>query len=155
MTTRERDRDDFLAWTVQEFRANRGQVGGPFAGASLLLLHSRGARSGLERVNPMMYLVDGPRYLVFASKAGADTNPGWYHNLLAHPNATIEVGDEHIAVTATELHGDERERFFAEQARRYPGFAAYQRATRRTIPVMALTPRAKADLQPTDQETIS
>ena len=140
MTTPARDREDFIAWTIREFRANHGKVGGPFTGAPLLLLHSRGARSGLERVNPMMYLADGPRYLVFASNGGADTNPDWYHNLMANPDATIEVADEHLAVTATELHGAERDRQFAGQARRRPGFADYQRATRRVIPVLALTP---------------
>ncbi|MFD0773197.1 nitroreductase/quinone reductase family protein [Streptomonospora algeriensis] len=134
------ERKDIVAWTIREFRANRGRVGGPFAGAPTLLLRSRGARSGLERTTPMMYLADGPRYPVFASKAGADRNPDRYHNLLARPAATIEVGDEHIPVTATELHGPERDRHFAEQARRFPGFAGYQRKTRRVIPVVALTP---------------
>lgn len=148
MTTSERDGEDFVAWTIREFHANHGRVGGPFAGAPLLLLHTRGARTGIERVNPMMYLAEGPRYLVFASKAGADTNPGWYHNLLAHPAATIEVGDDHMPVTATELHGQQRDRYFAEQAHRYPGFAGYQRATRRVIPVVALTPTAAAENHP-------
>lgn len=146
MTSPERDTEDFVSWTIREFRANHGKVGGPFAGAPLLLLHTRGARSGLERVSPMMYLADGARYLVFASKAGADTNPGWYHNLLADPNATAEIGEQHIAVTAFELHGSERDRLFAEQTNRYPGFATYQRATRRIIPVLALTPSAPNQL---------
>jgi deazaflavin-dependent nitroreductase family protein len=132
--------NDFVAWTIREFRANHGRVGGPFAGAPLLLLHTHGARSGLERTNPMMYLADGTRYLVFASKAGSDRNPDWYYNLLAHPVSVIEVGDERLEVTATELHGAERDRHFAEQASRYPGFAGYQRMTSRIIPVIALTP---------------
>lgn len=132
--------NDFVAWTIREFRANHGRVGGPFAGAPLLLLHTHGARSGLERTNPMMYLADGTRYLVFASKAGSDRNPDWYYNLLAHPVSVIEVGDERLEVTATELHGAERDRHFAEQANRYPGFAGYQRMTSRIIPVIALTP---------------
>lgn len=134
------EQKDFIAWTIEEFRANHGQVGGPFAGAPLLLLHTHGAKTGLERVNPMMYLADGPRYLVFASKAGADRNPDWYHNLLAYPTSVIEVGDESFEVTATQLHGAERDRFFDEQASRYPGFAGYQRKTTRVIPVIALTP---------------
>ncbi len=134
------EREDFVAWTIREFRANHGRVGGPFAGAPLLLLHARGARTGQERINPMMYLADGPRYVVFASKAGSDRNPDWYYNLLAHPTSVIEVGDERIEVAATELHGAERDRLFDEQASRYPGFAAYQRKTRRVIPVVALTP---------------
>lgn len=133
-------RDDFIAWTISQFRANHGRVGGPFAGAPLLLLHSRGAKTGRERITPMMYLADGPRYLVFASNAGDDRNPGWYHNLLAHPRAAIEVGDATVEVSATELHGTERDRRFAEQATLFPGFAGYQRGTRRTIPVVALSP---------------
>jgi deazaflavin-dependent oxidoreductase (nitroreductase family) len=145
--------EDFVAWTISEFRANHGKVGGPFAGAPLLLLHTRGARTGLERVNPTMYLADGQRYLVFASKAGSDRNPDWYHNLLAHPTSSIEVGDEHVEVTATELQGSERDRMFALQAARYPGFAEYQRKTRRVIPVVALTPLvSQARPQPIEQE---
>lgn len=131
---------DFNAQTITEFRANHGQVGGNFAGAPLLLLHTLGARTGVARVNPMMYLPDEGRYLIFASKAGSDRNPDWYHNLLAHPEARIEVGDENLAVRAIELHGTERDAHFAEQARRYPGFADYQRKTERIIPVIALTP---------------
>lgn len=128
------------ARTIAEFRANHGQVGGGFAGAPLLLLHTVGARSGAPRVNPMMYLPDQGRYLVFASKAGSDRNPDWYHNLLAHPDARIEVGDEIHTVYAVVLRGDERDAAFAEQARRYPGFAGYQSKTERIIPVIALTP---------------
>ncbi|HEV7750306.1 MAG TPA: nitroreductase family deazaflavin-dependent oxidoreductase [Baekduia sp.] len=131
---------DFNTTIIEEFRANGGQVGGNFEGAPLLLLHSRGARSGEPRVHPVMYLLDGDRYLVFASKAGADTNPAWYHNLLAHPDATIEVGAGEIAVHATELEGAERDQWYAEQARRFPGFADYERKTSRIIPVLALTP---------------
>ena len=133
---------DFNATIIDEFRANAGQLGGNFEGAPMLLLHTRGARSGEPRVHPMMYLLDGERYLVFASKAGADTNPAWYHNLVAHPDVTIEVGDGEVAVRATELKGAERDQWYAEQARRYPGFADYERKTSRVIPVMALTPAA-------------
>ncbi|MEO7124250.1 MAG: nitroreductase family deazaflavin-dependent oxidoreductase [Lacisediminihabitans sp.] len=133
-------REDFIAWTISEFRANHGQVGGPFAGAPLLLLHSRGAKTGQERINPMMYLPDAERYLVFASAAGADRNPAWYHNVLANPECFIEVGSDTIEVTATDVPGAERDRLFAEQASRFPGFAGYQRMTDRTIPVIALTP---------------
>lgn len=126
--------------TIAEFRANHGRVGGSFAGAPLLLLHTLGARSGTPRINPMMYLADRGRYLVFASKAGSDRNPDWYHNLLAHPDARIEVGDETLAVHASVLQGEERDEAFAEQARRYPGFARYQSGTERIIPVIALAP---------------
>jgi deazaflavin-dependent oxidoreductase (nitroreductase family) len=126
--------------TIAEFRANHGQVAGPFAGAPLLLLHTVGARSGQPRVNPMMYQADGDRYLVFASKAGADRNPDWYWNLRAHPYARIEVGDQVLDVHVTELSGAERDEAFRRQAERYPGFAGYQSMTTRTIPVIALTP---------------
>lgn len=134
------DTNDFNARTIAEFRAHHGQVGGNFAGAPLLLLHTVGARSGTPRINPMMYLSDQGRYLVFASKAGSDRNPDWYHNLIAHPDVRIEVGDRTLAVRAVELLGAERDAHFAEQALRYPGFAGYQRATERVIPVIALTP---------------
>lgn len=133
--------EDFNATIVAEFRANHGKVGGNFEGAPLLLLHSRGARTGAERVSPMMYLRDGDRYLVFASKGGADVHPAWYHNLVAHPDAEIEVGDDTIAVQAVELKGAERDEKYAQQAALYPGFAAYEAKTSRIIPVVALTAR--------------
>lgn len=133
--------EDYNAKIVAEFRANHGKVGGNFAGAPLLLLHTRGARSGAERVNPMMYLQDGDRYLVFASKAGADTHPDWYHNLVANPDAEIEVGDQTIPVRSEELKGAERDEKYAKQASLYPGFAAYEAKTSRVIPVLALTSR--------------
>jgi len=132
---------DFNADVIAEFRTNHGKVGGHFEGAPLLLLHSIGAKSGEERVSPMMYLPDGDRYLVFASKAGAPTNPAWYHNLLAHPDATIEVGDDIVPVRATELPRAERDEKYAEQAALYPGFADYEKKTDRVIPVVALVPR--------------
>jgi len=136
--------DDVNQHTIAEFRANHGRVGGNFAGAPLLLLHTIGARSGQPRINPMMYLADGDRYLVFASKAGSDRNPDWYWNLRANPEVTIEVGDQNIGVHATELTGAERDEKYGRQAARYPGFAAYQQKTTRVIPVIALTPRDPA-----------
>jgi deazaflavin-dependent oxidoreductase (nitroreductase family) len=87
-----------------------------------------------------MYLADDSRYLIFASKGGADTNPAWYHNLKAHPDTTIEVGTETLRVKAIELHGEERDELYARQAERYPGFADYQARTKRVIPVFALEP---------------
>ena len=131
---------DFMQQTITEFRANHGKVGGYFTGAPLLLLHSIGAKTGTEHVTPMMYRKDGDRYLVFASKGGADTNPGWYHNLRAHPQATIEVGDETIEVSATVLGREERDVMYAAHAKDYPGFAEYEAKTKRVIPVIALTP---------------
>ena len=121
-------------------------VGGYFKGAPLLLLHHTGARSGKARLNPMMYLKDGDRYLVFASKGGADTNPDWYHNIKAHPDVQIEVGDETLDVRAEEIIGTERNTLYEHQASIYPTFAQYQLMTKRTIPVIALVPkRAKTE----------
>ena len=129
---------DFNAQIIEEFRANGGKVGGQFEGAPLLLLHSTGAKSGQERVNPMMYQADGDRFAVFASRGGSPTNPDWYHNLVAHPEATIEVGEETIPVVARVAEGDERERIWERQKREWPGFADYERRTTRQIPVIIL-----------------
>jgi deazaflavin-dependent oxidoreductase (nitroreductase family) len=129
---------DFNTAVIEEFRANGGKVGGQFEGAPVLLLTSTGAKSGAARVNPMMYLDDGKRLYVFASKAGAPTSPDWYHNLVAHPQASVEVGEEHIDVTASVLTGAERDEIYERQAALYPGFAEYQAMTTRTIPVVAL-----------------
>ena len=130
--------NDWNAQIIAEFRANSGNVGGQFEGAPVLLLHTTGKRSGLERVNPMMYLdLDGHRY-VFASKAGADTDPDWYRNLVAEPTVTVEAGTETYTATATTVTGAERDRIYDEQARRYPGFAEYAAKTSRVIPVVEL-----------------
>ena len=134
---------DFNAHTIAEFRKNRGKVGGMFEGAPLLLLHTTGKTSGKSRVNPMMYLKDGERYLVFASKAGADTHPDWFNNLKAHPDVQIEVGDEKIDVHAQEITGHERDTIYKRQAAIYPNFAEYERKTKRKIPVIAFTARKK------------
>ncbi|HEX4493430.1 MAG TPA: nitroreductase family deazaflavin-dependent oxidoreductase [Acidimicrobiia bacterium] len=133
------DVNDHNRTIIDEFRANGGKLGGNFEGAPMLLLHSTGARSGQPRVNPMMYLQDGDRLVVFASKAGAPTNPDWYHNLVAHPDASVEVGEETVPVHATVLIGAERDRLFAKQAQLYPGFKEYEERTTRVIPVVALT----------------
>lgn len=133
------DVNDWNARIIEEFRSNGGRVGGQFEGAPILLLHTRGRRSGAERVNPMMYLdLDGHRY-VFASKAGAPTDPDWYHNLVATPKVTVEVGESTYEATARVLDQEERDRIYAEQARRYPGFAEYAAKTTRVIPVVELT----------------
>lgn len=131
---------DYNAQIIEEFRANAGRVGGAFAGTSLLLLHHVGARSGKARVNPVAYLQDGGRYVIFASKAGAPANPAWYHNLKAHPEVSVEVGTETINVVASEATGAERERLFSAQVERSPQFAEYQAKTDRLIPVIILTP---------------
>jgi deazaflavin-dependent oxidoreductase (nitroreductase family) len=132
--------NDFNAKIIDEFRANEGRVGGMFEGRTLLLLHHVGARSGTQRVNPVAYTTDGARYIVIASKGGAPTNPGWYHNLKANPDTTIEVGTETLAVVATEATGDERDRLYAAMAEQMPGFADYQGKTERRIPVFVLEP---------------
>ena len=126
---------------IEEFRANSGKVGGNFEGAPLLLLHSTGARSGLTRVSPMMYQAVDGGWAVFASYAGLDVHPAWYHNLTANPEAVIEVGPDIIEVRARELAPDERSPVWEEQKRRYPGFAGYEKKTDRVIPVMLLTRR--------------
>src|SRR5256712_8708164 len=134
---------DFNAHTVAEFRSNQGKVGGYFKGGPLLLLHTIGARSGKPRINPVMYLQDGKRYLVFASKGGADTNPDWYHNLKAHPDIQIEVGTETIEVRAEEITGAERNQIFTRQSSLYPQFAQNHQKTKRIIPVIAFIPKTR------------
>ena len=134
---------DWNTGVIEEFRKNRGKVGGQFEGAPLLLINHTGARTRKVRINPVMYLKDGHRYLVFASKGGAPTNPDWYHNLKAHPDVKIEVGNETIEVRAEEITGAERDRIYAQQASRYPQFAQYQKQTKRVIPIIAFTPKTK------------
>jgi deazaflavin-dependent oxidoreductase (nitroreductase family) len=135
------DMNDWNTKIIEEFRANGGRVGGPFEGASLLLLHTTGAKSGQERIHPVMHLdLDGHRY-VFASKAGADTDPDWYRNLVANPDVKVEVGEDTIPATAVVVEGEERDRVFAEQKRRYPGFAEYEAKTSRVIPVVEIVPK--------------
>ncbi|MEU4081820.1 nitroreductase family deazaflavin-dependent oxidoreductase [Streptomyces venezuelae] len=134
---------DFNQRVIAEFRANGGRVGGMFEGAALLLLTTTGARSGRGRTNPVGYVRDGARLLVFASNAGGPEHPAWFHNLRADPHVTVELGTpegtvERFAATAVVTAGEERDRLYAEQAARDPAFAAYQAGTDRTIPVVAL-----------------
>lgn len=131
--------NDWNAKVIAEFRSNDGVVGGQFEGAPVLLLHTKGAKSGQVRVNPMMYLDYEGRRFVFASKAGAPVNPDWYHNLVAKPKVTVEVGTDTYEATATPLSREERDRIYPVQAERYPGFAEYERNTTRIIPVVELT----------------
>lgn len=130
--------NDWNTQIIEEFRANAGKVGGQFEGAPVLLLHTTGAKSGAERVNPMMYLEQDGRMFVFASKAGAPTNPDWYHNLVANPDVKVEVGSETFPSQAKSLEGDERTTIYDEQATRYSGFREYQDGTSRVIPVVEL-----------------
>ncbi|MFE7586052.1 nitroreductase/quinone reductase family protein [Streptomyces gardneri] len=134
---------DFNQQVIEEFRANGGRVGGMFEGAALLLLTTTGARSGRPHTNPAVYVRDGARLLVFASNAGGPRHPAWFHNLSADPHVTVELGTpagtvERFVATAVVTEGEERDRLYAEQAARDPGFAAYQAATDRIIPVVAL-----------------
>jgi deazaflavin-dependent oxidoreductase (nitroreductase family) len=131
---------DFNAQIIDEFHANEGRVGGPFEGLTLLLLHHTGAKSGQSRINPLAYQSDAGRYVIFASKAGAPSNPDWYHNLKAHPNVKIEVGRATLDAVAEELTGEERDRIYRTQAERVPQFAEYEQKAGRVIPVIALTP---------------
>jgi deazaflavin-dependent oxidoreductase (nitroreductase family) len=136
----ETDWNEWNRQVIEEFRANDGQVGGNFEGAPMVLLHTTGARTGNERVNPLMYLPDGDRMVVFASKGGAPDNPDWYYNLVANPDVTIEVGTETKPATARVAEPDERDKLYAEQVKRYPQFGEYEEKTTRTIPVVVLQP---------------
>ena len=132
---------DMNAWNrqiMEEFHANAGKVGGPFDGVTLLLLTTTGASSGQRRTLPLGYMPDGDRLIIFATRGGLPTNPDWYHNLLAHPEATVEVGTETFDVTAVVLTGEERDQLYARQVERAPVFAEYQAKTTRKIPVIAL-----------------
>ncbi len=133
---------DFNSQVIEEFHANAGRVGGIFEGMPLLLLHHTGAKSGAGRISPLVYLADGDRYVVFASKGGAPTNPDWYHNLKAHPDVTIEVGTDKFDVVADEATGEDRDRLFRTQASQAPQFAEYEQKTERVIPVVVLTPKS-------------
>jgi deazaflavin-dependent oxidoreductase (nitroreductase family) len=123
---------------IDEFRANAGKVGGPFEGAPMVLLHTTGAKSGKERVNPVVFQPVGDNIVVFASKGGAPTNPDWYHNLVANPRVKVEVGTDTYDAEARVAEGDERERIWSRQKKVMPGFADYEQKTSRQIPVIIL-----------------
>jgi deazaflavin-dependent oxidoreductase (nitroreductase family) len=127
--------------TIDEFRANKGRVGGPFEGKPLLLLHHVGAKSGTARVSPLMYQALNGDYVVFASKGGSDTNPAWYHNLRANPATEVEVGTKTVAVTTRIATTQERAEIWPKWKERYPQFAGYERKTKRQIPVLILESR--------------
>ena len=136
--------NDWNQGVITEFRANEGRVGGPFTGAPMILVHHVGRTSGKEYVSPLVYLPgDDDSMYIFASKGGAPANPDWYRNLIATGEATVEVASGTFQVTITELAGDERDRIFAEQVKRMPGFGDYAKKTEgiRTIPVLRLTRR--------------
>jgi deazaflavin-dependent oxidoreductase (nitroreductase family) len=127
---------------IEEFRANAGVVGGPFENITLLLLHTIGARSGQERINPVATMADGDRYVIIASKGGARAHPDWYHNLVANPTVTVEVGEEIFQAHAEVAEEPQRSALYARMAAMYPAFAEYERRTDRVIPVICLTPRS-------------
>ena len=125
---------------IEEFRTNEGRVGGPFEGATMILVHHIGARSGTERVTPLVYFPEADnKMIIAASKAGAPTNPDWYHNLKAHPKVDVEVGTETFPVTVTELAGDEYTDAWSRVTAAMPGFAEYQTKTDRKIPLLLLS----------------
>lgn len=131
--------NDFNQALIAEFRANGGRIlSGPFTDRPLVLLTTSGARSGQPRTNPLVYTTDGDRLIVIASKAGAPTNPDWYHNVVANPLVTVEVGTEQYQARAVVAEGAERERLFNQMAAQMPGFADYQQKTTRQIPVVVL-----------------
>jgi len=131
--------NDWNKKTIDEFRANGGKVGGPFEGRTLLLLHTIGAKSKQERINPVAYVKDGDRWIVIASKGGAPTNPSWYYNIVANPNLTIEVGTEKYKVRAVVAEEPERTRLYNKMVEMMPGFDDYRKKTTRKIPVFVLT----------------
>jgi deazaflavin-dependent oxidoreductase (nitroreductase family) len=124
---------------IDEFRANSGQVGGPFAGKTLLLLHTTGAKSSQERINPVAYVTDGDQFVIIASKGGAPNNPDWYYNILSHPLVEVEVGTEQFKARAAVAPEPERSRLYSKMVDMMPGFAEYQQKTTRVIPVITLT----------------
>ena len=134
------DLNDWNSKIIEEFRANEGKVGGQFQGAPMLLLHTTGAKTGQERVNPVVYQQVPGGYAVFASKGGAPDNPDWYHNLLAHPRVSAEIGTQTAEFAARVTEGEEREQIWTAQKAAYPGFADYEAKTSRQIPVVILEP---------------
>ncbi|MEU7633584.1 nitroreductase family deazaflavin-dependent oxidoreductase [Nocardia sp. NPDC049220] len=132
--------DDWNSQIIEEFRANQGKVGGPFAGRDLLLLSTIGAKTGRPRTTPLAFVRDGDTLVIVASKAGAPTNPDWYHNIRVNPEVTVEIGAETVDATATPItEGPERDRLYTAMVQVMPGFAEYQEKTDRVIPVVILT----------------
>lgn len=136
------DPNEFNTKVIAELRANQGKAGGPFEGAPMIILHTTGAKSGEERIKPLMYQAVADSFAVFASYAGADKSPAWFHNLVAHPDITVEVDGQTVAVTARVTEGEERESIWTTQKQRYPIFADYEAKTTREIPVVLLERRA-------------
>ncbi len=123
---------------IREFRENAGKVGGPFAGKTLLILHTIGAKSGKKHINPVAYVTDGDRFVIIASKGGAPTHPDWYFNIVANPQVEVEVGSELFKARASVAAEPERTRLYGKMVEMMPGFADYQKKTTRIIPVIIL-----------------
>ena len=138
MSTTITDFNAFNQQIIAEFRANGGKVGGQFEGAPMVLLTTTGARSGQPRISPLVYSMDGDRMVIVASKGGAPTHPDWYHNLVANPEVTLEVGEEAFKARASVPQGEERDRIFAQVVEQMPGFGEYQKNNPRIIPVVLL-----------------
>jgi deazaflavin-dependent oxidoreductase (nitroreductase family) len=136
--TERSDFDEMNRKVISEFREHGGKAGGMFEGKPLVLVHHVGAKSGTERIAPLVPLLDGNRIFIFASKGGADTNPDWYHNLVANPGTAVELGTDTFPVTARELSGGERDEVYAKQVAVEPQFGDYERKTTRVIPVFEL-----------------
>jgi deazaflavin-dependent oxidoreductase (nitroreductase family) len=132
------DMNEFNRKIIEEFHANGGKVGGPFAGAPMILITHKGAKSGRSFTTPLVYSRDGDCFVIVASKAGAPNNPDWYHNLVANPTITVEIGTEKFQARARTTSGEERERLFDAQAKMMPQFNEYKRKTTRQIPVFVL-----------------
>lgn len=133
--------NDWNQQIIEEFRTHGGKVGGPFEGVTLLLLTTTGAKSGQKRINPLIYLLDGERLFIFAAKGGSPTNPDWYHNLVAHPQVTVELGTEQFEATAVPISGEERDQIYAKVTQVHPDAADYEKKTTRKIPVVELVRR--------------
>lgn len=133
------DPKEFNERIINEFRENKGVVGAPFEGAPLLLLTTTGSKTGMLRTTPLVYLADGDRYVIIASKGGAPENPSWYNNIVAGGEVSIEVGTEKFEVQPEIIEGKERDELYARQEVLMPGFKDYRLNTSRIIPVIALT----------------
>ena len=129
---------DWNASIIEEFRANEGKVGGPFQGATLLLLHTKGAKTGEDRINPLVFQARDDDVVVFASYGGAPLNPAWFHNVVANPDVTVEIGTETVSKRARVAEGEERDGLWERQKLQMPGFADYEKKTTRQIPVVVL-----------------
>jgi deazaflavin-dependent oxidoreductase (nitroreductase family) len=132
--------NDFNSTVIDEFRSNGGNVSGVFEGMPMVLITHTGAKTGVQRTTPLVHSLDAGKVVVIASMGGAPTSPAWYHNMVANPEVTVEVGTNTYQARAVEAKGGERDRLFAQQAEQMPQFAEYAQKTDRVIPVLVLEP---------------